>query len=65
MAKVNPGQFVRQVRQELAKVTWPKRKETTVSTIMVLVMVAFAAVFLLVVDQVMAMGVQALLGLGG
>ena len=39
MAKVNPAQFVQQVRQEAAKVTWPSRKETSISTIMVFVFV--------------------------
>ncbi|MQX37211.1 preprotein translocase subunit SecE [Roseospira navarrensis] len=65
MAKVNPGQFVRQVRQELAKVTWPTRKETAISTLMVFVMVFLAAIFFFVVDQVLSWGVQLIFGLGG
>lgn len=65
MAKTNPGQFVRQVRQEVAKVTWPTRKEATVSTIMVFVMVVVAALFFLLVDQILASGVKLLFGLGG
>jgi preprotein translocase subunit SecE len=52
MAKVSPGQFVRQVRQEVGKVSWPSRKETGISTLMVLIMVALASVFFLIVDQV-------------
>ncbi|OIR10002.1 protein translocase subunit SecE [mine drainage metagenome] len=64
MAKINPGQFFRQVRQEVARVTWPSRKETTVSTAMVLVMVVFASVFFLVVDQVFARLVKLIFGLG-
>ena len=64
MAKVSPGQFVRQVRQEGAKVTWPTRKETTISTIMVFVMVTIAAIFFLLVDQFFAWGVRLLFGLG-
>jgi len=65
MAKTNPGQFVRQVRQEVSKVTWPTRKETTISTIMVFVMVVLASLFFLVVDQILAWGVKLVFGLGG
>lgn len=65
MSKTNPAQFVRQVRQELDKVTWPSRKETYVTTAMVLVMVALTAVFFIVVDLVLSRGVQAILGFGG
>lgn len=65
MAKTSPAQFVKQVRQEAAKVTWPSRKETTVSTVMVFVMVVLAAVFFLLVDQVFATAVKFVFGLGG
>ncbi|EKV26111.1 Preprotein translocase subunit SecE [Caenispirillum salinarum AK4] len=65
MAKTTPGQFVRQVRQELSKVTWPTRKETTISTVMVFIMVTLAALFFLIVDQLLAWGVQLVFGLGG
>ncbi len=62
MASFNIGQFVREVRQEASKVTWPSRKETTISTIMVLIMVFLAAIFFFLVDQVLALGVQQILG---
>jgi preprotein translocase subunit SecE len=65
MAKTNVAQFIREVRQEVSKVTWPSRKETTVSTAMVMVMVFLAAVFFFVVDQVLSLGVRVVLGLGG
>jgi len=65
MAKVSPGEFVRQVRQEVAKVTWPTRKETTVTTAMVFIMVFLAAVFFFLVDQILSWGVRIVLGLGG
>jgi len=65
MAKTTPALFFKQVRQEVAKVTWPTRRETTVSTIMVFVMVMVAAIFFLVVDQVFAASVKLLFGLGG
>ena len=65
MAKVNPGQFIREVRQEASKVTWPTRKETMISTAMVFVMVFLAAIFFFVVDKILFFGVQQILGLGG
>jgi|TARA_Y100000994_G_scaffold17426_1_gene12968 preprotein translocase subunit SecE len=65
MAKTKPIEFLRQVRQELVKVTFPSRKETTISTIMVLIMVVIMAVFFLAVDQVLSLGIRAVLGLGG
>ena len=65
MASFNIGQFVREVRQEASKVTWPSRKETTISTIMVLIMVFLAAIFFFLVDQVLALGVELILGWGG
>jgi len=65
MAKINPGQFVREVRQEVAKVTWPTRKETAITTGMVLLMVVLAAMFFFLVDQLLAFGVRQILGLGG
>lgn len=65
MAKTNPGEFVRQVRQELARVTWPTRKETSVTTVMVFIMVFVLAIFFLIVDQILSFGVSQILGLGG
>ncbi|MGI9372511.1 MAG: preprotein translocase subunit SecE [Hyphomicrobiales bacterium] len=62
MAKTNPFEFVQQVRAETAKVTWPTRKETMVTTIMVLIMVAFASVFFLAVDQVLSWLISFLIG---
>ena len=64
MDKINPGQFFRQVRQEVAKVTWPNRKETTVSTALVFVMVVLASAFFLLVDQFFAWAVKLIFGLG-
>ena len=65
MSKVNPAQFVRQVRQEVAKVSWPSRKETGIGTLMVFIMVFLAAIFFFVVDLGLSWGVQFILGLGG
>ena len=65
MAKTNPMEFVQQVRREVAKVTWPSRKETTVSTVMVFIFVFIAAAFFFLVDQVLAVLVRLVLGIGG
>jgi preprotein translocase subunit SecE len=65
MVKTNPGEFVQQVRREMAKVTWPSRRETMVTTMMVFIFVAISSVFFLLVDQVLSVGVKAILGLGG
>ncbi len=48
----------------MAKVTWPTRKETSVTTAMVFVMVFVAAAFFFIMDQVLAKGVRLILGLG-
>ena len=65
MAKTTPAQFVQQVRQEVGKVTWPTRRETTITTAMVFAMVIVIAIFFLIVDFILAEGVKAVLGLGG
>ena len=54
MAITNPLEFMRQVRTEVQKVTWPTRKETMITTAMVLVMVIFAAMFFLIADQLLS-----------
>ena len=61
MAKTNPLQFMQQVRQEAEKVTWPTRKETMITTIMVMIMVTLASVFFLTVDAVLSRVVNAVL----
>jgi preprotein translocase subunit SecE len=61
----NPGEFIRQVRQEVSKVTWPTRKETAVTTGMVFVFALIAATFFFLVDQVLSYVVRLILGLGG
>jgi len=52
-SKTNPIAFLQQVRSETLKVTWPSRRETMISTIMVFVMVFLAAVFFFAADQLM------------
>ena len=64
MAKTNPFTFMQEVRQEVSKVVWPTRRETTVTTIMVFIMVFLAAIFFLAADQVLSFVVGQLLALG-
>ncbi|MBP9692590.1 MAG: preprotein translocase subunit SecE [Alphaproteobacteria bacterium] len=64
MAKTSPFEFMRQVRQEASKVTWPTRKETTITTIMVFLMVFICAIFFLVIDRILSWGVALILGMG-
>ncbi|HYZ21600.1 MAG TPA: preprotein translocase subunit SecE [Rhodopila sp.] len=59
-----PAKFVREVRAEVGKVTWPTRKETMVTTGLVFAMAAIAAIFFFVVDQVIGLGVRALFAAG-
>ena len=64
MAKTSPGEFVRQVRQETSKVTWPTRKETLIATAMVVAMSILAAIFFFIADQLMSFIVRLILGIG-
>ncbi len=64
MAK-NPFEFFREVRQESAKVTWPGRRETMVTTAMVFAFAALAAFFFLAADQIISFVVKLMLGVGG
>ena len=63
MAKVNPGEFLRQVRAESAKIVWPTRKETLMTGMMVVIMASLLALFFFGVDSAFSSIVQALLGL--
>ncbi len=65
MAKVSPGEFIRQVRAETAKVVWPTRKETVTTAIMVLIMTTLLAIFFFAVDSSFSAIVKSLLGLLG
>jgi preprotein translocase subunit SecE len=64
MAEFSPFKFMQEVRQEVAKVTWPSRREVLVTTIMVFVMVFLAGIFFLFVDQTIRWVVAHVLGIG-
>ena len=61
----NPLQFMREVREEVSKVSWPSRRETIVTTIMVFIMAIAAAIFFMLADQVISKVVKLVLGFGG
>ena len=65
MAKTNPAQFMREVRQEVSKVSWPTKRETGITTTMVFIMSALCAVFFLVTDEIISSVIQLILGIGG
>ena len=60
----SPFKFLQEVRAETGKVTWPTRRETMITTVMVFIMVAAASIFFLLADQVMRIAVTFVLGLG-
>jgi preprotein translocase subunit SecE len=59
---VNPAKFLRDVRAEVGKVTWPSRRETMITTGLVLGMAAISAIFFFAIDQIVGVGVRALFG---
>jgi preprotein translocase subunit SecE len=60
--RFNPFTFLQQVRAEAAKIVWPSRRETLISTAMVVAMAVLASIFFLLADQIMSLGVTYLLG---
>jgi len=65
MAKTNPAQFVRQVRQEINRITWATKRETMIASMSVFVMALIASVFFFLVDLLLSNIVQTLLSFGG
>ena len=65
MAKTNPAQFVRQVRQEINRITWASKRETMFASLSVFVMALIASIFFLLVDLMLSNIVQYLLSFGG
>ncbi len=63
-SKTNPFTFLQQVRAEASKITWPSRRETMISTAMVLVMVIFAALFFFAADQLIGWVLSLVLKVG-
>ena len=65
MATTNPFQFIQQVRSEVSKITWPTRREVLITTIMVFVMSAIAALIFALVDLLIRSGIQSILNIFG
>ena len=65
MATTNPFQFIQQVRSEVSKITWPTRREVLLTTIMVFVMSAIAALIFALVDLIIRSGIQSVLNIFG
>ena len=65
MATTNPFQFIQQVRSEVSKITWPTRREVLLTTIMVFVMSAIAALIFAMVDLLIRSGIQSVLNIFG
>jgi preprotein translocase subunit SecE len=65
MATTNPFQFIQQVRSEVSKITWPTRREVLLTTIMVFVMSAIAAIIFALVDLLIRSGIQSVLNIFG
>ncbi len=64
LAMANPFQFIQEVRAEADKVTWPTRRETLITTGLVILMVLFAALFFVAVDQGLRFFVTLILSIG-
>ena len=65
MATTNPFQFIQQVRSEVSKITWPTRREVLLTTVMVFVMSAIAALIFALVDLLIRSGIQSVLNIFG
>ena len=64
-ARFNLVQYLKDVRTEATRITWPTRRNTLITTGAVLAMAALTSVFFFVVDQVIGLGVRELFGVGG
>ena len=59
----SPFKFLQEVRSETAKVVWPTRRETVITTIMVFIMVAVSSIFFFVADQIIRLLITFILGI--
>ena len=62
--KTSPAQFVRQVRQELSKVTWADRRDTFITSAVVILLIILFALFFLLADQVLSFSIKKIINLG-
>jgi len=62
--KTSPALFVRQVRQELQKVTWPSRRDTLISSLIVILLIFLFSLFFLLSDQVWSFSIKKIIQIG-
>ncbi|PPR45671.1 MAG: Protein translocase subunit SecE [Alphaproteobacteria bacterium MarineAlpha5_Bin8] len=62
--KTNPAQFVRQVRQEMQKVTWPERKDIFISSAIVILLIVLFSIFFLLTDQIWSFLIKWIIQIG-
>jgi preprotein translocase subunit SecE len=62
--KTNPAQFVRQVRQEMSKVTWADKKDVFISSAIVIVLIALFSIFFLLTDQIWSFAIKKIIQIG-
>ena len=58
----NPIHFLRGVKQEILKITWPTRKETIMGSLTVIAMAVVASLFFLLLDQIFKFGLNFFIG---
>ena len=62
--KTSPAQFVRQVRQEILKVTWPEKKDTFMSAAIVIILIILFSLFFLLTDQIWSFSIKKIIQIG-
>ena len=62
--KTSPALFVRQVRQELQKVTWPSRRDTLISSMIVILLIFLFSLFFLLSDQIWSFSIKKIIEIG-
>ena len=62
--KTNPAQFVRQVRQEMQKVTWPEKKDIFISSAIVILLIFLFSIFFLLTDQIWSFSIKKIIQIG-
>ena len=62
--KTSPALFVRQVRQEMQKITWPQRRDTFISSGLVMILIVLFSLFFLLTDQVWSFAIKKIIEVG-
>ena len=62
--KTSPALFVRQVRQETQKITWPQRRDTCISSGIVILLIILFSLFFLLTDQIWSFSIKKIIQIG-